>query len=174
MLSGSLLEEAGSEQITRYQSLFCEDPELYRWWHVAIYDGDGFVWEALPGQNVIKSDVNDWVSTQYSIHRLRLADAEFSQSELMQALSEQADAQYKVNGHIKALLAARASRNKTPLPAWKNGYSGSDLICSVFVERVIRDLTSKEVFRNCEIVIPMDFACHPEIDSVDTHWCRVV
>lgn len=174
ILSGSLLEEAGLEQITHYQSRFSQDPEIYRWWHVAIYAGKGVIWEALPGKDVTQTEVQTWVSRQYSIHRMRFKSTDFDNAGLEQALAEQADAEYKVNGHIKALLAARASRSKTPLPAWKRSYSGNELICSVFVERVIRQVAQQEVFRGMEIVIPMDFACHPEFDSTDTHWCLVM
>ena len=71
------------------------------------------------------------------------------------------------------LLAARFARKKVGMTAWKSGDGSHGLICSTFVERVLRHTLKKEFHKDKEIVLPMDFAASPDFQSESTHWCRV-
>ena len=53
------------------------------------------------------------------------------------------------------LLAARFARKKVGMTAWKSGDGSHGLICSTFVERVLRHTLKMEFHKDKEIVLPV-------------------
>lgn len=174
VLTGPDLSSVGTDQITSYQKLLNGDPNLHRWWHVALYDGAGNLVEANQNVNVRNISVASWAASQVVTHRLRLATASIDQIAFQNAVAALSGQTYHASAQIMALLASRAARSELSLPAMKKPYNGDELICSVFVERVLRNTVNKELFPRKEIVVPLDYAASSDFISQPTFWCRAV
>lgn len=172
LLTGPDDDGIGEDIITRYQRSLDPCPEHHRWWHVGLYDGRAGIYEALPGEDVVLSPVWKWAGEKTIVHRLRLKDSDIDQATFDEAVHELRGGSYNMTRQIMMLLAVRAARRGIRMPALKGNYGGDALICSVFVERVLRHVAQREIFRDVEIVTPLDFAAHPGFESVPTYWQR--
>lgn len=174
LLSGPNDKDVGTEAITRYQKALNPDLEVHRWWHVAIYDGNFGVLEALPDRNVVRSNILDWCLNYPVFHRMRLRDVLVDLDAFNAVAMRLSNQPYQIQGHISRLLVSRFARSKLSLPSLKSPYSGENLICSVFVERFIRELSNSEIFRHLEIVLPMDFVQCEALQSQKSCWVKSV
>jgi hypothetical protein len=150
------------------------DPVLahHRWWHVGVYNGCGAIVEALPFRHVVHTPVGQWAAEKPSVHRLRLKGFQTDPDRLSHVFGDLENSSYQINTQIMKLLAMRLARTAGINRPLADGYNGEALICSVFVERVLRHAAQREVFRDVEIVTPRDFAAHRDFESMPTFWCR--
>lgn len=172
LLTGPDDQDVGIDVITGYQKRIDANINHHRWWHVGIFDGISNIYEALPEQHVIQTPVSVWAAEKPVIHRVRAKAMTIHQRDFDAAVQSLKSEAYEVTRHVSTLLVARAVRTGVRLPAMKRNYDGQALICSVFVERVLRHVTQKEIFKSIEIALPLDFAASGDFVSMPTVWRR--
>lgn len=176
--------------IRRFQERLDAREDVHRSHHVGIHTGGGFVFDAVPGRNVISWTITEWTRAYPVIHRLRPAGGPYDKQDLDAALADNMCSPYDIRDML-GLLVARLGATTRAAQVRPDRYDGEKTICSVFVERVMRQLMKDrfrqltstdelptnedpEIFPDVPVALPMDFARSPLFESRPTFWCRAL
>lgn len=133
----------GAKAIASYQSLVFSSDKVSCWSHVAIVGADGFVWDANPGLDIMARSLSEFLEGVDILHARRVRGREWDLRLLDDVIREQSRATYPqladrdVTRYLLSYMAGRAE----PVPFDRN-----ELICSSFVDRVVREALSIEPF----------------------------
>lgn len=158
----------GNKAITAYQQLLGLK-ETALWSHVAIYAGDGFLWDATPGHHIQGRSTGEFVRTVVEFGVFRLIGPKLDAETLNRHIREQSTQRYNVGTYLFE-LASRAipftgRRQDLKLPS-------ASVICSVFVERVLFRTAGRQIFDDIPVPVPADFADPTRFNALDLRWCR--
>ncbi|MBX3431212.1 MAG: hypothetical protein KF779_16620 [Hyphomonadaceae bacterium] len=146
--------------------------------HVGMYDGGGFIYEAVPGRNSLRTPVADWISKPGQLHIRRLRGFTTTASAIQNALQSSGPPTYRAIqpayiGSIAQRILWRITRSAgATSPAQQPQAIPSEVVCSVFVHAIFGNLIGSPVIKQ-PIVLPCDFAASADFDCQDVPWCRI-
>jgi hypothetical protein len=168
--SSSALPAPAEAAIIAYQTAVFGFVEPRLWTHVAIYDGNGLIWDAMPNVGVRQNTVAHALRTAGDTVSLRrwVNAPPISAHALATFLMQQLHLVYSLSTRqTMALLAQRlagSSASKVPI-------TERDVFCSSLVTRVFNAVVPGFSFPH-RIALPGDFLHLADYDEVDLYWCR--
>ena len=164
--------EIGSKAIASYQALLFDNEHHSQWSHIAILDSKQNVWDINPSKNVQCRTISGFLDGVDKFHVRnvnRIVNAEL----LDEIIAEQADAKYPaleradfIRYFLDTMLMVHGKKpmvNKIP------PISGAELICSMYVDRIIREAFWIEPLPESKppLALPGHFASSSAFDCVD-------
>ena len=140
------------------------------WSHVGIYNGRGYIWDANPSVNVQERAVGDFLVARRTVAVLRPNAAAISEEDLYGVLREFVGSRYDVMAH-KEMLIRRVFEQWTP-ESFKIEEVSNLLICTTFVERVLRHAFLIQPFKDVILPLPADFMTSKHFSSIPLQWKR--
>lgn len=154
----------GSHYIAAYQALF-HQPHQSQWTHVSIYEGDGIIWDAMPNQHIRKITVTQLMRECSHLEVFRLVVPQISANRLQDGLIKFSEDSYHFDVDLRARLLDRVryfvdNDYRGVLPSEKV------VVCSTWVQKVLRYASQTGVLADVYVPIPSDFAAHGDFAPV--------
>ena len=158
-----------------YQGAILPGKDAAKWNHVGVYDGTGFIWDANPHVHVQERSVGDYLLGKDEIAIVRVKEFAISSTELIGLLGDVAQTSYDMTSYAGLLswrlMASALVYGNDLRQAVDN--DAPAVICSTFLERVLRHATAGQVFPDTPIVVPADYAVSTRFTHVPVAWHRL-
>jgi len=165
ILTRPLHQSVGSRAVAACQRGLGCGTHASSWTHVAIFDGLS-AWEAMPGTGVAARSIHHIVDRDVRVLVRRLAGHDFDQGRLMKVLVAQESVDYSVLPYLPSLLQRRLGLK----PAAAAPSQLPQLICSVFVDRVLKMTANRTLFPSVQVTVPADFQSSDQFVDVPLAW----
>lgn len=166
---GNKNQAAGAVQAYQARLL---GPQVAHWTHVGLHDGDGYLWDAMPGANVQRRTLAEFINEASHIAVSRYRHARIRPRALADALAIFSTARYDLVSQAPVLASQLARKTGEPVkPVQK---VERHVICSTLVVNALRYALSDDehanVMADVPRAVPAHFRCHDDFRSVDIHW----
>lgn len=139
--------------------------------HVAVYDGRGCLWDAMPRENVRQRAI--WRAIGGSeIARFRLNVNRLDEDRLHRALVDLKGCFYNLRVLRLRDLGRRRLARATSKQAQEDDFPVRSVICSTFVERVLFFACRRLLFEGAEVALPGDFVDSGVFHAEPLEWRR--
>lgn len=147
-------------------------PELARWSHVGMLDGEDLVWDAHPDGHVRRRVLAEALKDDVLIGVRRFRHAMPELDRLADSLLEFSNDTYSAfNIRTAGALAARLRGKAATAGARRE--DDKLVVCSSFVQKVLQRTLRMGVLTRHLIALPADFADDAAFAWVEARWCAV-